>query len=201
MKTTKRIYLALVVGLMASLLAVALPKSALANGGTIIFSNDVGNFNVLVTETPSPPTPDAETHLSVLLTKRNSDAMVTDATVIFNPDMPSMAMQGQGSKRAFPGQAPNTYDINLTLGMEGSWVVHVTVHSPTYGDAQFDVNLSVEKPSAPWPFIIAILVGLPVLAFLTWWLLFRKQSDDDDDDDEPGVKANKAQPTNASNQP
>lgn len=203
MRIVKKVCLALFACLMAGLLATIVPSLALANGGTIIFSQDVSNFNVLVTETPSPPTPDAETHLSVQLFKRNSDTLVRDATVIFNPAMSSMAMPAGGSKRAIPGQAPNTYDVNLSLAMEGTWVVHVTVHSPTFGDAQFDVNLSVEKPSAPWPFIIAILIGLPILAFLTWWLLFRNQGrDDDDDEDEPGGKAaSKVQPTNVSNQP
>src|ERR1700694_598133 len=70
-----------------SLLLLALPEQTQANGGTIIFpqnnsTGDVGPFNVLVTETPSPPGPDTPVHLSVLLTRAKSDLRVTDASLL-----------------------------------------------------------------------------------------------------------------------
>jgi hypothetical protein len=176
-----------------------LPSIALANGGTIIYpqqgqTGNVGPFGVLVTESPSPPSPDAQTHLSVLLTKANSDARVIDATILFTPGMTGMAMPDTPSRRSYPGQQPNTYDVDLPLSMEGTWSVTLTIHSPTYGDANFDLSLNVEKPSAPWPFIIGILVGLPVLAGLTWWLLFRGGNADDDEDEEEVKVGKKDQP-------
>ena len=185
---------------LLSLTLWLLPSMALANGGTIIYpqqgqTGNIGPFGVLVTESPSPPSPDVQTHLSVLLTKANSDARVIDATILFTPGMTGMAMPDAPSRRSYAGQQPNTYDVDLPLSMEGDWSVTLTIHSPTYGDANFDLSLKVEKPSAPWPFIIGILVGLPVLAGLTWWLLFRGGSADDDEDEEEAKASKRRQPT------
>lgn len=192
-KQLKKLYIVLTVFFVLSLALMGLPELTLANGGTIIFSKDVGPFNVLVTEIPSPPSPDTPVHLSVLLTKASSDHLVSDASIIFTPVMSGMGMPASGSRRSFPGQSPNTYDVDLPMAMEGDWAVHVQIHSPSVGDANLDLNLKVEKPSPPWPFIIGIVVGLPVLAALTWWLLFRK-GDGSDDDDESGGGSLKTKP-------
>ncbi len=182
-KKTKKNYIVLLLVFAWSMLILILPGQTWANGGTLIFGNDVGPYNVTVSESPSPPSPDVSTHLSVLLTKAKSDLQVRNANIIFTPAMSAMAMPDVGSRRSFQGQTPNTYDVDLPLNMEGDWVIHTQIAAPGFAPATLDLNLKVEKPSAPWPFIIGILVGLPLLGFLTWFLLFRGGHDDDDDEE------------------
>lgn len=171
--------------LITVVLGLALPASALANGGTPIYNGDVGNYNVYLLVSPSPPVPTLPAHLTMVITKKGSDTPVTAATVLVEPTMPSMAMPGSTGQRFIQTPSrPNQYDVDVPVTMEGDWVFKLTITDPQYGTASFTANAKVEKPDAPWPIIIAILIVLPVLAGLTWFFLFRGSSDKDDDDDD-----------------
>jgi|GEM_PF-2371242 len=170
--------------LLALLLIATQSSAAQANGGTIIFVDNVGAFNVIVTRSPSPPTPNVSLHMSMLITKANNPQKVTDATVIVSPDMPGMAMGGVVPTRAYRGQTENTYDVDFPVNMEGQWVFQIQINSPQFGVSDFTVKDKIEKPDAPWIIIIGILVGLPILGGLTWFFLFRKSGMDDDEDEE-----------------
>ncbi|NWJ47588.1 MAG: hypothetical protein HXX08_17165 [Chloroflexi bacterium] len=158
-------------------------NTVFANGGTIIFAQDVGPFNVIVSRSPTPPTIGASVHLSILITKASNPQKVTDATVIVNPAMPGMDMPGVTPVRAYRGQTENTYDVDIPVNMEGQWTYNIQVISPQLGESNFPVKDKVEKADAPWIIIIAILVGLPIMAGVTWFLLFRKTSSDDEDEE------------------
>jgi hypothetical protein len=183
MKTKSHV---LISGLLVSLLmlVVASPLTALANGGTIVFAQNVGPYNVVVTRSPTPATPNVSLHLSILITCASSPQKVTDATVIVSPSMPGMEMPGSVPVRAYRGQTENTYDVDIPVNMEGIWQFDIQIISPQYGQATFILKDTVEKPEAPWAIIIAILIGLPMMAGLTWFLLFRKTTDAEEDDKE-----------------
>jgi hypothetical protein len=183
MKTKSHV---LISGLLVSLLmlVVASPLTALANGGTIVFAQNVGPYNVVVTRSPTPATPNVSLHLSILITRASSPQKVTDATVIVSPSMPGMEMPGSVPVRAYRGQTENTYDVDIPVNMEGIWQFDIQIISPQYGQATFILKDTVEKPEAPWAIIIAILIGLPMMAGLTWFLLFRKTTDAEEDDKE-----------------
>lgn len=162
------------------------PQAASANGGTIAVSGDKGPFNVTLVYSPSPPTPGVPLHMTMILTKASSDNPVNDAVVIANPTMPGMAMPGGSEPKRFVQTAsrPNMYDVDVPVAMEGLWNINLQIVSPQLGQATFDVNFKVEKPSAPWGVIIGILVALPLLAGVTWWLLFRNKSGDEAEEEE-----------------
>ncbi len=164
---------------------LAMPRTGLANGGTVVFSGDTGPFNVNLLISPSPPTPSVPAHFTLLLTKKGSDQPVTSATITVEPEMPGMAMPGVVGARFIqaPGR-PNQYDVDVPVAMEGSWRFNITITDPQLGSTRFTADAKVEKPDAPWAIIIAILVGLPVLAGMTWFFLFRGQKDDDDEDED-----------------
>lgn len=184
-----RIWLSGLIATALVSLVLAAPAIGQANGGTPVFNGDSGNFNVYLTISPSPPTPNVPAHFTMILTKKASDQPVTGATVFVEPTMTGMAMPGLAKQRFVQTQGrPNQYDIDVPVTMEGTWLFAVTIVDPGLGDTTFTVNTKVEKPDAPWPIIIAILVALPLLVGLTWFFLFRKTGDDDDDDetdDEP----------------
>lgn len=171
--------------LIVAMLSFLMPSTSLANGGTPIYNGDIGNFNVYLLVSPSPPTPTVPAHLTMVLTKKASDQPVNTATVLVEPSMPSMAMPGSGGQRFLqtPGR-PNQYDVDIPVSMEGDWTFKITITDAQFGAVSFVANTKVEKPDAPWPIIIAILVALPMLAGLTWYFLFRGQDKDDEDDEE-----------------
>ncbi len=161
------------------------PQQVGANGGTIIVYGDKGPFNVSLLASPSPPSPTVPIHLTLILTKSGTDNPVNDAVVIASPSMPGMDMPGVTPQRFIQAPSrPNMYDADIPVGMEGVWRLNVQVVSPQLGQTNFEVDLKVEKPSAPWGVIIGILVALPALAGITWWLLFRKENKLDEDEDE-----------------
>ena len=171
--------------LIVVLLSLSLPANTLANGGTPIYNGDIGNFNVYLLISPSPPVPTVPAHLTMVVTKKGSDTPVTAATVLVEPSMASMAMPGSGGQRFIQTPSrPNQYDVDVPVSMEGEWTFKITITDPQYGTVSFNANAKVEKPDAPWPIIIAILIVLPVLAGLTWYFLFRGNKDKDDDEDE-----------------
>ncbi len=171
--------------LIVAMLSFLMPSTSLANGGTPIYNGDIGNFNVYLLVSPSPPTPTVPAHLTMVLTKKASDQPVNTATVLVEPSMPSMAMPGSGGQRFLqtPGR-PNQYDVDIPVSMEGDWTFKITITDAQFGAVSFVAITKVEKPDAPWPIIIAILVALPMLAGLTWYFLFRGQDKDDEDDEE-----------------
>ncbi len=178
-------------GLILFLIIVAfVPVVAQANGGTIVLTEDKGPFNVTVIASPSPPQPGVPLHLNVLLTKASSPQRVTDATVIFDPSMPGMEMPGSEKLRHYPGVTPNTYDVDIPVSMEGLWRINITIISPQFGQTSFPIDVTVKKPEAPWLIVVLILIGLPIMAGLTWFFLFRK-SDDDDDEEDTNLKSQK----------
>jgi hypothetical protein len=167
-----------------ALLLVA-PYTTLANGGTLIFSGDTGPFNVNLLISPSPPTPSVPAHFTMILTKKSSDQPVTTATITVEPEMPGMAMPGVVGARFIQSPArPNQYDVDVPVSMEGMWRFNIRIIDPQLGSTTFTADAKVEKPDAPWAIIIAILIGLPVLAGMTWFFLFRGQKDDDEDDED-----------------
>ncbi len=170
--------------LIMALLSFLVPSTTLANGGTPIYNGDIGNFNVYLVVSPSPPTPTVPAHLTMVLTKKASDQPVNTATVLVEPSMPSMAMPGSGGQRFLqtPGR-PNQYDVDVPVSMEGDWTLKITITDPQLGTVSFVANTKVEKPDAPWPIIIAILIALPLLAGLTWYFLFRGQDNNEDEDE------------------
>src|SRR6476661_5855680 len=85
--------------LIVATLGFLTPSTTLANGGTPIYNGDVGNFNVYLLVSPSPPTPTVPAHLTMVITKKGSDQAVTAATVLVEPSMPSMAMPGSAGQR------------------------------------------------------------------------------------------------------
>ena len=159
------------------------PGITQANGGALIYTQDTGPFNVQLALSPTPPVPTLPAHFTMILTRRSSEVRVTDATVLVEPTMNAMAMPGIASQRFVQNQArPDQYDVDVPVSMEGIWDFKINIISPTVGQTSFVANAKVEKPDAPWPIIIAILVALPALAGLTWYFLFRKQDDDEDDE-------------------
>jgi hypothetical protein len=171
-------------GFWLALLAIS-PSTSLANGGTLIFSGDTGPFNVNLLISPSPPTPSVPAHFTMILTKKSSDQPVTTATITVEPEMPGMAMPGMVGTRFIQSPArPNQYDVDVPVTMEGMWRFNIRVIDPQLGSTSFTADAKVEKPDAPWAVIIAILIGLPVLAGMTWFFLFRGQKDDDDEDED-----------------
>jgi hypothetical protein len=180
-----RRFLKLWLVLILAAVSFLIPSTTLANGGTPIFNGDIGNYNVYLVVSPSPPTPTVPAHLTLILTRKGADQPVTSATVLVEPNMPGMAMPGVGGQRFLqtPGR-PNQYDVDVPVSMEGQWRFKVTITDPQLGTASFEADTKVEKPEAPWPIIIAILIALPLLAGLTWYFLFRGQEKNDDDDDE-----------------
>lgn len=170
--------------LLLALVLIA-PTTGQANGGTVIFNGDTGPFNVYLVISPSPPTPNVPAHLTMQITRAGSDQKVTGASVFLEPSMPGMEMPGLTGQRFIQNPAnPNQYDIDVPLTMEGLWRFKITIVDPQLGQTSFQADARVEKPDAPWPIIIAILVALPTLAALTWWFLFRKQDEDDEDDED-----------------
>jgi hypothetical protein len=171
--------------LIVATLGFLIPSTTLANGGTPIYNGDVGNFNVYLLVSPSPPTPTVPAHLTMVVTKKGSDQAVTAATVLVEPSMPSMAMPGGAGQRFLQNPSrPNQYDVDVPVSMEGDWRFKITITDPQFGTTSFVAETKVEKPDAPWPIIIAILIALPLLAGLTWYFLFRGQDNEDDDDDD-----------------
>lgn len=170
---------------LVAVLTFLVPATVLANGGTPIYNGDIGNYNVYLLVSPSPPVPTVPAHLTMVLTKKGSDQPVSSATVLVEPTMPSMAMPGVSGQRFIqtPGR-PNQYDVDVPVSMEGEWTFKITITDAQFGTASFTANTKVEKPDAPWPIIIAILIALPLLAGLTWYFLFRGQDKDDDDEDD-----------------
>jgi hypothetical protein len=186
-----------------ALLALLVPNSLQANGGSIIFAQDSGPFNVIIIASPSPPNPNVPLHLNVIVTKASSPEKITDATIIFDPSMPGMEMPGLTKLRHYPGQTPNTYDVDIPVSMEGRWRVNITIISPQFGQTTITIEVTVEKPSAPWLVIILILLGLPILAGVTWFFLFRPSAEDDEADEnedeeaQPEISQRKLQDTKA----
>ncbi len=171
--------------LIVAVLTLSLPANTLANGGTPIYNGDIGNFNVYLLISPSPPVPTVPAHLTMVITKKGSDTPVTAATVLVEPSMPSMAMPGSGGQRFIQTPSrPNQYDVDVPVSMEGEWTFKITIADPQYGTVSFNATAKVEKPDAPWPIIIAILIVLPVLAGFTWFFLFRGNNDKDEDDED-----------------
>jgi hypothetical protein len=173
--------------LLSGLILILLwPQVAAANGGTIIVNGDKGPFNVSLLASPTPPSPEVPVHLTLILTKAGSDTQIKDATIIAKPTMPGMAMPGADEPKRFiqTTSRPNQYDVDVPVSMEGLWSLNVQIISPQFGQTSFDVNLKVEKPSAPWGVIVGILVAMPLLAGLTWWLLFRKSGEDEEEEEE-----------------
>jgi hypothetical protein len=160
------------------------PQQAVhANGGTILTDGDKGPFNITLVASPSPPTPEVPVHLTLIVTRVNSNKPVNDASIIATPSMPGMAMPGVEPKRFLQTVArPNIYDVDIPVGMEGLWNMNLQIISPELGQTTFDVSFKVEKPAAPWGVIIGILVALPLLAGVTWWFLFRGQSSEEEED-------------------
>lgn len=173
-------------------LGLVSPSTSLANGGTLIFSGDTGPFNVNLLISPSPPTPSVPAHFTMILTKKSSDQPVTTATITVEPEMPGMAMPGVVGARFIQNAArPNQYDIDVPVSMEGMWRFNIRIIDPQLGSTSFTADAKVEKPDAPWAIIIAILIGLPVLAGMTWFFLFRSQKDDDEDDEDEDDEGDK----------
>lgn len=165
-------------------LHLVLPATSQANGGTPIFNGDSGPFNVYLILSPTPPTPNVPVHFSLLLLQRGTSRAVTTATVILEPSMPGMEMPGVTRQRFLQAQGqPNRYELDVPLTMEGQWRFNITIVDPL-GQTSFVADAKVEKPDAPWPIIIAILLALPTLAGLTWWFLFRGQSNDEGEDED-----------------
>lgn len=168
--------------------------SALANGGTPIYNGDIGNFNVYLLVSPSPPNPTVPAHLTMVLTKKSSDQPISAATVIVEPTMVSMPMPGStGLRFVQPSGRPNQYDVDIPVTMEGDWRFKITISDPQFGTSSFVADTKVEKPDAPWGVIIAIVIALPLLAGLTWFFLFRDEGEiqDDDEDDDSDNEENK----------
>ena len=178
-----------------SLLAVAslgllAPTNTQANGGTLVFNQDSGPFNIQLAISPTPPVPTIPAHFTMVVSKSSSDIPVADATSFVQATMTGMPMPGASGQRFIQNQSrPNQYDVDVPVTMEGNWNFSITIVSPSVGQTTFTAQSQVEKPDAPWPIIIAILVALPALAALTWWFLFRNQKDDDEEDEgNPEVK-------------
>jgi hypothetical protein len=95
-----------------------------------------------------------------------------------------MAMPGSEAIRAYRGGTENTYDIDFPVPMEGAWEYNIQVISPQFGQTSFVLKDKVEKPEVPWFLIAGILVGMPLMAGLTWYLLFRRSNDEDDKDED-----------------
>lgn len=190
---TKRILPLAAFLLMVLSLTAVLPATVLANGGSIVYNGDTGPFNVVTMMNPSPANPTVPLHFDVIVTKRGSDQRVTSATITVNPSMPGMEMPGMNSTRLTQSfNRPNQYEIDIPLSMEGRWRFEFTLIDPALGSTNFVVDTNVAKPDAPWPIIIGILVGLPVLAGLTWFFLFKGNGQDDDDEEEEAAKPAKA---------
>lgn len=178
----------LVIGWLALLIlpgffvAGGLP-SVQANGGTVIFADDSGAFNIYLVLSPSPPTPDVPAHFSLLLNTKDRGIPVGTATILVEPSMPGMEMPGVTGQRLsqFQGR-PNQYEGDIALSMEGQWQFKITVVDPQLGSTSFTTGAKVEKPAVTWPIIAAILVAMPVMAILTWWFLFRSQDDEEEED-------------------
>ncbi len=171
-------------GLLIAGLLVVIPGPARANGGTVIFNGDTGPFNVYLVLSPSPPTPTVPAHLTMLVTQKSSDRAITGATVLIDPEMTGMAMPGAERKRFVQSpDRPNQYDVDVPVAMEGIWRFKITIADPRLGTSTFSADTKVEKPDAPWPVILAILIALPVMAGMTWFFLFRGQQDEDVDED------------------
>ncbi len=176
------IWLAVVLGTIS----LVIPPDSRANGGAAVFTQDSGPFNVQLFISPTPPVPTVPAHFTMIVTRRSSDVPVTDATAFVEPAMSGMPMPGVTGQRFIQNQSrPDQYDVDVPVAMEGVWNFKVTIVSPGLGTTNFIANAKVEKPDAPWPIIIAILVALPALAGLTWWFLFRKQAEDDDEEEDP----------------
>lgn len=175
------------VWLVLLILTVSLltPATARANGGTPIYNGDIGNFNVYLLISPSPPTPTVPAHLTMVVTKKGTDQPVTAATVLVEPSMLSMPMPGSAGLRfvQMPGR-PNQYDVDIPVTMEGDWRLKITIIDPLLGTVLFTADTKVEKSDIPWPIIIALLVALPLLAGLTWFFLFKDESGLDEEDEE-----------------
>jgi hypothetical protein len=175
----------LVALLLALGLALIAPLTANANGGSIVYQGDTGQFNITVLMNPTPAIPTAPLHFDVILTKRGSPDPVNTATVIIDPGMPGMDMPGVVPQRLGKSQTrPNQYEVDLDVSMEGLWRFKFQVVDPALGSANFTVDQKVEKVNAPWAVIVGIIVGLPILAGLSWFFLFRKVDDDDEDDED-----------------
>jgi YtkA-like len=174
------------VGLLVALgLALLAPLTASANGGSVVYQGDTGQFNIVVLMNPTPAIPTAPLHFDVILTKRNSPEPVNSATVIIDPSMPGMEMPGVVPQRLSKSQTrTNQYEVDLDVSMEGLWRFQFQIIDPALGSASFTVDQKVEKVNAPWAVIVGIIVGLPVLAGLSWFFLFRKGDEDDEDEDE-----------------
>ncbi len=176
------------IGLVIIAIGFLIPDTALANGGTLVYSGDSGNFNVNIVMSPSPPVPTVPTHFTLVLTRKASDQPVPTATVTVEPEMLAMAMPEVSGQRFIQNpNRPNEYHVDIPTTMEGLWRFNFKVVDPQLGVTSFKVDSKIEKPDAPWIIIVAILVGLPVLSAITWFFLFRSRNDDDEDDnDEDG---------------
>ena len=161
------------------------PFSASANGGTPIYNGDIGNFNVYLLVSPSPPTPVVPAHLTMIVTRKSSDDPVTEAVAMVEAEMIAIPTPGSTSLRFIqePGR-PNQYDVDIPVTMEGDWRFKITIDDPNFGTVSFNAEARVEKNDPPWPIIIALVISLPLFAGLTWYFLFRESGNLDAEDDE-----------------
>jgi hypothetical protein len=181
-RVEKRLLLALLLGVG---LALLLPLQTRANGGAVVYQGDTAQFNITVLMNPAPATPTTPLHFDVILTKRGSPDPVNSATIIVDPSMPGMEMPGVAPQRMTKSPIrPNGYEVGLEVSMEGLWRFQFQILDPTLGAANFTVEQKVQKLDAPWPVIVAIIVGMPVLAGLSWFFLFRNTEDETDEEAE-----------------
>jgi hypothetical protein len=191
----KRVTVALLTIILTGLVV---PLQASANGGSIVYQGDTGQFNITVLMNPTPAIPTAPLHFDVILTKRGSPDPVNGATVIIDPSMPGMEMPGVVPQRLGKSQTrTNQYEVDLDVSMEGLWRFQFQVIDPALGSVNFTVDQKVEKVNAPWAVIVGIIVGLPVLAGLSWFFLFRKTDEDDEDDEDYQQGGGQDKPTQA----
>lgn len=161
---------------------------ARANGGTVVYNGDTGPFNIYMVLSPTPPTIEAPVHFTLLITKKGTDLPVNSATVLIEPQMSEMAMPEVGSQPFLQNPARlDQYDVDVRVQMEGEWKFLVTVSDPQIGQTTFLVETRVEKSNIPWTIIIAILVGFPLMTWLSWRFLFKegnnKNTEDEDEEE------------------
>ena len=147
---------------------------AQANGGTILWSEEVGAYDLTVTASPFPLRVGLN-DISVLLGRQSDSQIVLNAMV----SMTARPVDHSGRLQNFPATHANAtnklyYAANVVFPTPGRWQLTVQVDGPEgLATTSFEVQT---EPAQSFDFLLYInLVGLPLIIIVFLFFVFSRK--------------------------